>query len=247
MKMRRYSLLLASLCLCLACAGCKAPGKPGPGPEVGRPEQLVAFAPLYQQNCAACHGSDGRGGASISLANPVYLAVAGVANIEGVTSKGVAGTAMPPFSKQAGGMLTDQQIQSISQGVIEAWSRPDAIAEATAPGYRSSSAGDPTQGQKAFATFCARCHGTDGAGVSSGSTTHTGSLVDPAYLALVSDQSLRSTIIAGQPEQGMPDWRSDLTGSSARPMTDQEITDTVAWLASHRIATPGQPYKTSQQ
>jgi cytochrome c oxidase cbb3-type subunit 3/ubiquinol-cytochrome c reductase cytochrome c subunit len=26
-------------------------------------------------------------------------------------------------------------------------------------------------------------------------------------------------------------------------MTDQEIADTVAWLASHRIATPGQPYK----
>jgi cytochrome c oxidase cbb3-type subunit 3/ubiquinol-cytochrome c reductase cytochrome c subunit len=26
-------------------------------------------------------------------------------------------------------------------------------------------------------------------------------------------------------------------------MTDQEVTDTVAWLASHRIATPGQVYQ----
>jgi cytochrome c oxidase cbb3-type subunit 3/ubiquinol-cytochrome c reductase cytochrome c subunit len=26
-------------------------------------------------------------------------------------------------------------------------------------------------------------------------------------------------------------------------MTDQEVTDTVAWLASHRTATPGQVYK----
>jgi cytochrome c oxidase cbb3-type subunit 3/ubiquinol-cytochrome c reductase cytochrome c subunit len=69
-----------------------------------------------------------------------------------------------------------------------------------------------------------------------------GSLVDPAYLALISDQGLRSLIIAGQPEDGMPDWRSDRTGAGSRAMTDKEVTDIVAWLASHRVATPGQPY-----
>jgi hypothetical protein len=25
-------------------------------------------------------------------------------------------------------------------------------------------------------------------------------------------------------------------------MSDQEVTDVVSWLASHRVATPGQPY-----
>jgi cytochrome c oxidase cbb3-type subunit 3/ubiquinol-cytochrome c reductase cytochrome c subunit len=92
-----------------------------------------------------------------------------------------------------------------------------------------------------YATFCERCHGANGAGTTIGNI-HTGSIVDPSYLALVSDQFLRSTAIAGQPEQGMPDWRSDLTGPNARPMTDQEITDTVAWIAAHRVATPGEPY-----
>jgi cytochrome c oxidase cbb3-type subunit 3/ubiquinol-cytochrome c reductase cytochrome c subunit len=72
---------------------------------------------------------------------------------------------------------------------------------------------------------------------------HAGSLVDPAFLALISDQGLRSIIIAGQPEQGMPDWRSDVTGPQAHAMTDPEIADIVAWLAAHRVATPGQPYK----
>ena len=72
--------------------------------------------------------------------------------------------------------------------------------------------------------------------------TKIGSIVDPAYLALVSEQYLRSIIIAGKPEQGMPDWRLDLTGLNARPMTDQEITDTAAWIASHRITSPGEPY-----
>jgi cytochrome c oxidase cbb3-type subunit 3/ubiquinol-cytochrome c reductase cytochrome c subunit len=71
---------------------------------------------------------------------------------------------------------------------------------------------------------------------------HTGSLVDPAYLALISDQGLRSLILAGQPQEGMPDWRSDRTGAGSLAMTDQEVTGIVAWLASHRIATPGQPY-----
>ena len=62
----------------------------------------------------------------------------------------------------------------------------------------------------------------------------TGSLVEPAYLSLISDQGLRSLIVAGQPDQGMPGSTSDLSGDGARPMTDQEITDVVAWLASHR-------------
>jgi cytochrome c oxidase cbb3-type subunit 3/ubiquinol-cytochrome c reductase cytochrome c subunit len=71
----------------------------------------------------------------------------------------------------------------------------------------------------------------------------TGSIVDPAYLALMSDQSLRSTIIVGRPDEHMPDWRTDASDPNTRAMTDQEITDTVAWLASKRIATPGQPYQ----
>ena len=246
MRMRSFPFSLVCLGLSLISAGCKAPGKPGPEPEVGTPEQVVEFAPLYQKNCSACHGSEGRGGAAISLANPVYLALAGAENIERITSEGVAGTAMPPFGKQAGGMLTDQQIQILAQGMRDAWGKPDALAGAAVPAYKSSSPGDPARGEKAFGTFCGRCHGADGTGTVSGGKRYTGSLVDPAYLALVSDEGLRSITIAGLPEQGMPDWRSDMDGSGARAMTDQEITDTVAWLASHRVATPGQPYQANQ-
>jgi len=72
----------------------------------------------------------------------------------------------------------------------------------------------------------------------------TGPLVDPAYLALISDQGLRSIVISGQPEQGMPDWRHHSAGPVAHSMSEQEITDVIAWLTSHRIATPGQPYQT---
>jgi mono/diheme cytochrome c family protein len=226
--------------LTLFCAGCKVvPARPELVAQ--RPDQISSFAALYQQNCAACHGGQGKNGAAISLANPVYLAVAGTDIIHKATANGVPGTLMPAFAKNQGGMLTDQQIAILAKGVESAWAKPAALQGQSAPPYASSSPGDPAQGQQAFTTFCASCHGSDGSGLKRKENS-TGSLVDPAYLALISDQGLRSLVIAGQPEDGMPDWRSDMTGTSSRSMTDKEISDIVAWLASHRIAAPGQPY-----
>ena len=68
------------------------------------------------------------------------------------------------------------------------------------------------------------------------------SIVDGSYLALVSDQQLRTIVIAGRPELGAPDWRGDVEG---RPMSAQEISDVVAWLSSQRPKFPGQPYPTA--
>ncbi len=237
-----FALLFSAVCI--ASTGCKdAPGKPRLASEATRPDQVLDFATLYKQNCAACHGDEGKNGAAVSLANPVYLAISGEDNIQRVTSRGVPGTLMPPFGKAAGGMLTDRQVEILAHGIVATWGRPGVLAGSTPPGYTSNSPGDSARGQQAFTTFCARCHGSNGGGVNANKEGQIGSIVDPAYLALVSDQSLRTAIIAGFPEQHMPDWRSDLMGARARPMTDQEITDVVAWMAAHRTATPGQPYQ----
>jgi cytochrome c oxidase cbb3-type subunit 3/ubiquinol-cytochrome c reductase cytochrome c subunit len=58
----------------------------------------------------------------------------------------------------------------------------------------------------------------------------------------MSDQGLRTIVIAGRPELHAPDWRGYVKG---KPMSDQEVTDVVAWLASHRVEAPGQPYAAS--
>jgi cytochrome c oxidase cbb3-type subunit 3/ubiquinol-cytochrome c reductase cytochrome c subunit len=195
----------------------------------------MAFAALYQQNCAACHGPGGKNGAAMSLANPVYIAVAGEASLRKVTADGVSGKLMPAFARSAGGTLTEQQIDSLVHGIVHTWSRPNVLGGSPAPSYAASAKGDPTQGQKAYGEFCARCHGADGKGAKEA----PGSIVDPSYLALVSDQSLRSVIIAGRPDQDMPDWRSDIAGAGSRAMTDQEITDVVAWIAAQRTEYPG--------
>jgi hypothetical protein len=71
-----------------------------------------------------------------------------------------------------------------------------------------------------------QCHGAEGKG-----GLYAGAINDPNYLTLVSDQSLRSTIVAGRPDLGMPDWRSRIPG---RPMSVQEISDVWAWLVAQR-------------
>ena len=89
-------------------------------------------------------------------------------------------------------------------------------------------------GAAAYASYCAGCHGSDGNG-----GQKAGSVTDGSFLALVSDQALRSAVICGRSDLGMPDWRNDVVG---RPMSDAEITDVVAWMVAKRPKYPGQPY-----
>src|ERR1700729_3609167 len=84
----------------MALTGCNhIHGRPGPGPEVIRPDEVLDFPTLYKENCAACHGANGKNGAAISLANPVYLAIAGEQTIQQTAAKGVPGGLMPAFAK----------------------------------------------------------------------------------------------------------------------------------------------------
>ena len=235
----RSSLFIALVFATLGCS--RVPGRPGPGPEVVRPSEVLDFPILYKANCAACHGENGRNGAAISLANPTYLSVVGEENLHEIIAKGVPGKLMPPFAKSAGGMLTDQQVDVLAHGMVQQWNKPDLFAGQNIPSYRSMQASDVGRGQQAFGVFCARCHGAAGEGSggdAKSGTVKVGSIVEGSYLALISDQGLRSVVIAGRPDEGMPDWRSD----GSQPLTDQQITDIVAWLASKRTANPGQPY-----
>jgi cytochrome c oxidase cbb3-type subunit 3 len=185
-----------------------------------------SFDALYTTNCAGCHGTDGQGGAARGLADPVFLRIADDATLRRVTATGVPGTAMPPFAQAAGGQLTDDRIDALVRGMRAKWAAGSDVVDLNPPPYSSSTAGDPTRGSDAFATFCSRCHGADGRGGDGGS-----SIVDASYLSLVSDQNLRTTIIAGRPDLGAPDWRGDVLG---RAMSPDEVSDVVAWLAAKR-------------
>jgi len=231
---RPHPLPAALLLMTLGTLNCNLPGRPKAGPEVPRPDSILDFATLYQQNCSACHGPDGKGGAAQELADPVYLGIADDGALRRATANGVPGTSMPAFSQSAGGMLTDEQVEALVRGMREGWGKPDILGGQDPPSYAAGTPGDAQRGADVFNTFCASCHGPDGKGGEKAS-----SITDGSYLALVSDQGLRTAVIVGRPDLGAPDWRSDMAG---RPMTHQDVSDVVAWLAAQRPPFPGQPY-----
>lgn len=237
MNAYRYLFAYAALGAALL-SGCGSPhGEPRKGSETLAPNEILEFATLYAENCAACHGEEGRGGAAIALADPVYLAIADEVAMRRVIANGVRGTTMPAFAESSGGMLTDKQIDVITSEMRSRWSRPGNLDGAKPPSYAAKSAGDAQRGEGVYKTYCESCHGADGRGGPKGSA-----ITNDSFLALVSDQGLRTIVIAGRPELGAPDWRGNVPGKA---MSDQEVTDVVAWLASRRAATPGQPYLAS--
>jgi mono/diheme cytochrome c family protein len=198
------------------------------------PNSVSDFDVLYGANCAGCHGAEGKGGAAIALADPVYLAIVDDLTLHTVAANGIRGTSMPAFAQSAGGMLTDKQIDTIASGIREHWSRADALQGAVPPPYSSAESGDRSRGAEVYASHCQSCHGAGGRGGQAAS-----SIVDGSFLALLSDQGLRTIVLVGRPELGAPDWRGDLPG---KPLSAQDVSDVVAWLASQRPQFPGQPY-----
>lgn len=231
---------LAAAALLVAAGGCDAlPGKPTRDERYVRPDAVEDFASLYGENCSGCHGADGRLGPARPLNDPLYLAFASDADLIRVTSQGVAGTTMPAFAISAGGTLTDEQIAQLVREMRARWARPQDVAGVALPPY-AAPLGDAQAGAATFATACAPCHGKDGSGVAGKAK---GSIVDGSYLALVSDQGLRSTVVAGRSDLGMPDFRG---GAGAAPLSATQVADVVAWLAAQRAPFPGRPYPESK-
>jgi cytochrome c oxidase cbb3-type subunit 3 len=185
------------------------------------PDHVSDFEILYAANCSGCHGPDGRSGAARALHDPLFLVLIGKKQLRDVVANGVRGTAMPAFAQESGGALTDQQIDILADRMEAVWARPQETIAVAFPPYRADS-GDAKRGEDSFHRYCARCHGEDGM---------IGAIANPAFLALVSDQSLRTTVIAGRAGQGCPDWRGYVPGHVLAP---QEIADVVAWLGAHR-------------
>jgi cytochrome c oxidase cbb3-type subunit 3 len=227
---RRMTGVGVTLLIFALSASCdRLPGKPDEAARWKRPTEIMAFDQLYAENCSGCHGADGRLGAARPINDPLYLALVNDDNLRQVIAQGVPNTAMPAFVQQQGGNLTDKQIEVLVDGIVSRWARSEQFSSATLPAYgagKDSTSTEASRGLIVYKTYCAQCHDTDARGRPKG-----GSILDPNYLALVSDQSLRTTVIVGRSDLGKPDWRDNVTG---RPMSPQEISDVVAWIGSHR-------------
>lgn len=234
----KRAFLLAALAFAAGCSALKnPPGRPSQDSLVVPPSEVVDFDVLYGKNCAGCHGKDGRGGAAIGLGDPLYLAIADNATISRVTAEGVPDTAMPAFAQSSGGMLTSAQIDAIVHGIRTKWGESSNVPALNPPPHLAQTHGDAKRGAMVYAVFCSSCHGREGRGGTASS------IVDGSYLALVSDQGLRTIVIVGRPELGAPDWRGNVPN---HPMSAEDVSDVVAWLADQRPQFPGEPYASAQ-
>lgn len=225
-----FCLLLGVAAGTFLLTGCDAPGAPGPPPL--SPDEVMDFHTLFTDHCQGCHGVDGKGAAVQRLNDPMYLSIVPKQEILYTVTNGRPGTLMPAFSKKRGGPLTEKQIDALVDGIEANWGKPRVDAK-TLPPYFAQGPGDPKNGEQVFKKACSMCHG---------STEHPGPIgpiTIPTFLSLISDQDIRTIVIIGRTNTGMPNYRQHALG---RPMTNQEITDVVAYLSSLRpTRLPGVP------
>src|SRR5271165_1137916 len=181
--MNSRAVLIPVLCALLALVGCSLPGKPTQADIVQRPSDNLDPVALYKQNCAGCHGADGKLGPAPPIGDPVYLALVNDDTLRRVISKGRPGTPMSAFAQSEGGMLTSKQVDAIVQGIRKRWGKADVLQGVTAPPYAAKSTGNSQQGAVVFSTYCASCHGANGTG-----SDKVGSIVNSNYLTLITDQ-----------------------------------------------------------
>lgn len=222
-----WTLVLAAGALTLFSLACDPPGKPKPEPATD--EDITDFKTLFSENCAGCHGMDGKNGPARPLNNALFLAVIPKATLQQVIENGRPGTAMPAWAKSQGGPLTPKQVTVLVDGIENNWAKPDQFQGQALPPYGADdNAGNATQGQQLFAKDCNVCHGPHAA---------VGPVTDPDVLVTSSNQVLRTAIIEGRPDLGMPDYRNLNMG---RALSNQDISDLVAYLVSLRPALPNQ-------
>jgi mono/diheme cytochrome c family protein len=230
----RALVALAALPLAAGLAGCShLPGEVAAQGTPQRPDQVTDFHALYNANCRACHGENGQNGPAMDLANPEFQALVDDNTLRKIISSGLPGTQMPAWAQSAGGMLTGQQIDAIIAGMRREWAKPNAFAGATPPPFAQDQAGNSQHGQQVYQARCASCH----------QQPSRQQVTSPIYLSLVSDQAIRSIVIAGRPDIGQPDWRLEPAGTAATqhtaastPLAPQDVTDIVTYL--HTLRNP---------
>ncbi len=201
----------------------RLPGMPSEvaPPSIGSEAWTRATFNTY---CRGCHAS-GADGASIPLMDRSYWTFASDERVIAATANG-QGVMMPAFSQSAGGPFTDDEVMALARGMrgVFGGSSGAGISATIVPGDRAN-------GEGLFANACAPCH-RDGA--------PGGSLVDPAFLALVSDQGLWASTLAGRAVLGMPAWNHAMP-SRPSGLTQEEAADIIAFVASHRAAKKDAP------
>ena len=185
--------------------------------------QLDEAMSLYAENCSVCHGLNGEGiGATPPLDNAA-LRTMPYADIYKTISRGRYQTAMPAWSIEDGGPLSDYQIDEMTILILYGnWTETGnrTVNLGLAPIIPFTTEPDPTllaeignlpdgatlqTAVKLFAANCVACHGADGLG-----TGIAPALNDPLVREKTVDEITR-VITFGNPGTLMAGWNNALT------------------------------------
>ena len=230
-------------------AGCDfyddLPGRPAPNPgPVIAANTSEGFEKIWSHRCAGCHGADGTLGAGRPMRDASYLQGIGKVDMASVIRHGVDGTRMPAFGGDAVDPIPDDEVEPFVDGMFEFWGKLDGAADSSQGiPWRHESGGDAARGAAIFEANCQSCHPSslppDGV---TGDPLIAGSVTDPFYLKLVSDQHLRSSVVFGRADLGMPGAAGPFRGPKGetvdRPLDATGVADLVAYIASFRNTWP---------
>lgn len=187
----------------------------------------------YVENCAVCHGVDGKGRVGASLDS--FPGIQAGAALRQTIAQGIPGSVMPAWSQPAGGPLAAQAIDDIVCYVTGAFGGTEPLQPL--PTYVPPTiealpnvAGNPSAGAVVYQENCAVCHGAQGEGRFGYTLARTWSGEDPAgYLRQVVGQGITGA--------AMPAWAQAHGG----PLSDQQIADVAAFVLTLRPLTPASP------
>ncbi|HLR16898.1 MAG TPA: cytochrome-c oxidase, cbb3-type subunit III [Alcanivoracaceae bacterium] len=174
---------------------------------LGEDEQAMRMAKrLFDDNCAACHGYDGKGVQAIGapdLTDRSWQFGGSVAAVQHSISKGRKGV-MPPL----GGTLKYGQIKNVAHYVLSLAGRSHEAPSATA-------------GEKVFKQYCFACHGMDGTG---NQALGAPNLTEDAWKFGDTLEDIMYAVEHGRKGE-MPAWEGRLR--------DTEIKLLTSWVLSH--------------
>jgi cytochrome c oxidase cbb3-type subunit 3 len=186
-------------------------------------------AALFEENCAACHGEQGRGGLGLPLNLQSFLRIADTGYLLRSMQYGRPVRDMPAFED----VLEPAEMKAIAL-FIKSWQYQPSIELPAGPVN-----GDVNVGRDLFKGLCTGCHGLDGLGGPIAGGGHVigavsgiggPALADPGFLKSATDAYIKATLMMGRAGTPMGAYLKGRQGFVE--LRETEIDGIVAYLRS---------------